>query len=377
MDQLYLEHFPQGIILLEEGKIVGYNEKATEIFPTLPQGTISLTQFAGEGGQLHLPVVGTLSYKKSEAEGRSIVTLELEREPGLSQEQTSGVFREIRGKLSEIETVMTLMYEETRQAQPEEQENQEEQEAENPNEEDSILEKQEKDQKLAAIYKNLVELRRIVDNGDYLNESQLHQKMVSLDLAGLCRQLSQQVAPMLAAQGVTLHDQKLPVSVLVMGDSLLIRKILLELMSNFTREGTDMQISLTTHGSRAVVCLKGVNSKDEEEEKEKYQQELKEILEGKTTGQKLGEGAGLGLPVIHRLVSHLRGTFVAHRNAKGELEFYLSLALAKRTNLQLSSAVRKRTPDFVMGENGGIPDILLELSPVLGKEFFLPEDMEE
>ena len=87
---------------------------------------------------------------------------------------------------------------------------------------------------LAILHQSLYRLIRMVGNLEYLElpEGELPLREGTLDLAGLCRELGEQVSPLTALAGIRFSYEEEIGSLLTHGDGAQLRRLLLNLIAN-------------------------------------------------------------------------------------------------------------------------------------------------
>ena len=216
-----------------------------------------------------------------------------------------------------------------------------------------------------AVQKNLHRLFRLVDNVEFLRACTggggLYWNPVTLDLAGLCRQTVEGSSSVLQEIGVRVIWDG-PQSLLLSGDSELLRRMLLELISNSARAvgHGEVWLRLRSQGDRAILSLSdsGVSV---------TQQQLAAMLE-QNPGHGLplpGQGAGLGMAIIRQIVALHRGAMLVEWS-QGAPTVILSLpAGLSDTRTQV------RTPP--LQRDGGLSPLLVALSDLLPAALFEQE----
>lgn len=385
MDQFFLDQLPQGVILAKGEVITGYNKKAAHCFPDLTRDTDSgwlQRTFPQENGVLSLFFQQMLFTKVTKGE-ETMITLTPQPEQELSPEQVWRIFYLMRDSLSDMDlkmqTLSTLDKDPRRKILVEELSQEEEaqlypqvQAQRRSSQEGFHQWEEEVLQARSSLYRTLTKLHRLIDNGELLQLEELDIPLAPLDLAGLCRQLCQEVAPLFATLDVPLDSQNIPVTTLIEGNTHYLRKVLLGLLANYAREKQPIQLSLATRQFTAIITLKNQATTP-------LDLPIGEILAGNHPGMtpKPGSGAGLSFPAITRIINTMKGTIMAETGATGGLELTISFPMAKQRPMQFSSNARRFPKVAPVDTSGGISDLLLELSPVLGVEFFSPLVMEE
>ena len=113
---------------------------------------------------------------------------------------------------------------------------------------------------LAILNQSLYRMMRMVGNLEYLElpEEQMSLRETTLDLAGLCRELAGQVAPLAELAGVRFSWEEETGSLLTHGDGALLRRMLLNLASNAIRaagEGGQAGVRLARRNGRATITV--------------------------------------------------------------------------------------------------------------------------
>lgn len=157
----------------------------------------------------------------------------------------------------------------------------------------------------APFRKSFYRMFRLLDNLEYLRQPSLGPLLAPLDLAGLCRQTAEEAGPLLLQGGVTLDYSCPDASLIVPGDPVLLRRMVLELVANSARaagRGT-VYLRLRAQGGRALITLSDSgNPPTGRQMAAMLQQDADQNIPAP------GAGAGLGLTVV-------RGIVAAHRGA--------------------------------------------------------------
>lgn len=160
--------------------------------------------------------------------------------------------------------------------------------------------------------------------------------------------------------GVELRFEcELP-SLLMSGDGGLLRRMLLELISNAVKFGpgsTPVVLTLSRSASGAVLTLRNGGGAE-------GAHRLADALRGVEAGglPRAGQGAGLGLAVARRVVALHSGALLADCSADSS-RLVVSLPLG-----QLGSNAGVRTPDAFT--DGGLDPVLTALSDLLPADIF-------
>jgi len=186
----------------------------------------------------------------------------------------------------------------------------------------------------------------------------------AMDLAGLCRRLTDNAAALLAEAGTQLHFESQLPSLLINGDSSLLTTLLLGLISNCAQaaRGGSITLRLRQQGDRALLRLSDSGRPLSPEK-------LSALLqEGDPSRPLCGQGAGLGLSVVRHIISLHGGTMLVEWGEASPATL-VSLPIGK-PDLRLSV----KTPRFETG--GGLDPLLVGLSDVLPSSAFAPEGLD-
>lgn len=329
-----LEQFPDSAIEVVHGKVQRLNRSAMHRFPELRSGieipcflSVPLTDPDGAGTFTHQGVLYLFS-RIAGQEG-SLLLVRPAPKSGLTDRQLDGFVRQMRGFLQEV----LLEFQSTAG--------------------------QEHD---SAFNRSFFRMYRLLSNLEFMRRMDSLEgtsfRPGTLDLAGLCRRLTEETAFLLQQAGMELRFQcKLP-SLLVPGDPALIQKLLLTLISNGVKAAPQGELVLTLErrGDRAVLSLgdrgegRGLGAFFPPEE-----------IEARIPAP--GEGAGMGLAIARHIVDLHQGTLLLGERDGGGVLVLVSLPTGP---LQANLAVCTPTPE----EAGGIPPVLMELADVLPLSLF-------
>ena len=216
---------------------------------------------------------------------------------------------------------------------------------------------------LAILHQSLYRLIRMVGNLEYLElpEGELPLREGTLDLAGLCRELGEQVSPLTALAGIRFSYEEEIGSLLTHGDGAQLRRLLLNLIANAVRaagEGGESGLRLARRGGRAVLTVwdNGPGFLPETDERELLQRP---------------GSLGLGLKVARRIAALHGGSIVFEQREERGSRAIVSLPLRPPEPGELL-----KTPRMGFDGSGGFSNTLIELAGVLPYRAFFPEDVE-
>lgn len=329
LNHLFTDLFPEAAVLLEQGMVRQANPLARHYLPQLDVGSYTppfLPAQAPSSGTFTAGQ-GRYTFRLTHTEAGDLLLFSPAPQHTLTDGQLDGAVRQLRTIMGDM-----LMG------------------ADDP----------------AAFQKSFHRLFRLVDNLDFLRlsgqEGGLLFQPGTLDLAGLCRQVTAQAATLLGDRGVTLDFQSPLPSLLIPGDSALLQRLLLELISNSVKavgRGT-VFLRLHTTGGRAILTLSDSGSPlSDRQLAAMLQQDSDQLL------PLPGAGAGMGLSVV-RQIAALHGGFLLVEWGAGAPTVVLSLPAGP-----LDPSVSVQSPR--LQQDGGLSPLLVALSDVLPTDLFAPE----
>lgn len=214
---------------------------------------------------------------------------------------------------------------------------------------------------LAIANQSLYRLLRMMNNVEFAQQAgqgapaAYHPAV--LDLAGLCRELGRQVEPLASKAGVSFRYEESRGNLLLQGDTVLLRRLLLNLIANALRaagQGGQAGLRLSEQPGRAILTVWDL------------------CVPGADPGAQFTQNRlGLGLAIARSIAALHGGTvvFEARPNQGGRATVSLPL---KKT----AEEGTLRTPRPGYDPMGGFSPVLVELSDVLPYQAFAADDLE-
>ena len=218
----------------------------------------------------------------------------------------------------------------------------------------------------AILNQSLYRLLRLMQNIEYLAtpEQPATLKRQPIDPLALCHSLYEQVAPITGQLGVSFRFIAEGDYPLTTADAELLRRMLLNLVSNALRttgEGGEIGLRLRSDAGRLffIVWDNG----------EGYTGEA--LSADPDDFANRPDGARLGLEVVRRIARLHNGTLVFEQSGERGTRATVSLPVVPPEN-----KIILRTPPSQHGTSGGFSTTIIELSGVLPHRFFLPGNLE-
>lgn len=223
------------------------------------------------------------------------------------------------------------------------------------------------DQYLAILNQSHYRLLHLVEQAERFPALGEEFKPGPMDLAGFCRELTAQVEPLARMAGVAFRYESDQITLLTIGDTVLLSRLFLALISNALKaagRGGEAGLRLTAPpGGRAILTVWDSGAGMEPG--------LPNWLEQNADyPYRPGAGLGLGLPTA-RAVAALHGGALVLESPPGHgLRATVSLPVC----LPAPGTVHTPKPNF--DGTGGFSPVLVELADVLPYEVFQPDDIE-
>ena len=225
------------------------------------------------------------------------------------------------------------------------------------------------DQYLAIMNQSFYRLMRLMNSADTaraLDDGVLPFRPASLDLAGLCRELADQVTHLAGMAGVSFRYESELSSLITTGDAALLRRLILSLVSNALRaagRGGEAGLRLAKSGRRALITVWDSGPG---------------LVSGMESGgpdsepvYRSGGGLGVGLSAARQIAAlHGGAVMLESRSGKG-VRAAFSLPVQPP-----EGCGALRTPSPVGDVTGGFSPVLVELADLLPSEAFLPDDVD-
>ena len=333
----YLEQLPQAAVEVQHGKIVAMNTAARVQLPNLVPGdiapeflTLPLSGTEQTGSFAHQE--DTFLFTRLNSPHRQILLFR-PADGGLTSGQVSGFSRQMREQMAALLLQIELL-----QGQG--------------------------GRTVTQLNHSFHQMLRLVNNLEFLNiptaQAQTIFYPVTMDLAGLCRDLRRQAAPLLRKAKVDLQFVCSCPGLLIPGDPELLQRMILSLISNAAKAspGGRVTVELLPWMDKAILSVSDSNTQ---------QVDLSTLLQ-KEDGYVPSptEGAGMGMAVAQRIVDLHNGTLLSRTGEQGGVTFTVALPTGP-----LSGGLSLETPSFEL--DGGVSPFLLELSDLLPMELFEPE----
>ena len=334
LNNFHMESMPEAAVLVRHWLVESANALARHYLPALepgrplPRELRPLIDIHSDGGTF---TAGRSTYQfrrtNGEEEGDALLLFCPAPQTALTDGQLDGALRQLRQLLSELMAQCG--------SQP---------------------------QSAGAVQKSLHRMFRLLDNLELLRACSggggLYLRPVTLDLAGLCRQTSEEANTVLREIGVSVACET-PASLLISGDPELLRRLLLGLIANAARACPEGRLTLSARraGSRALLTLSDDGPLPD-------QRQLDALL-SRSDREDIplpGQGAGLGLTIARDIVALHNGSLLVEWGQSSPI-VVVSLPTGP-----MDGRTSVRSPR--VQADGGLDPVLVELADVLPAEAF-------
>ncbi|MBQ3557252.1 MAG: HAMP domain-containing histidine kinase [Oscillospiraceae bacterium] len=340
-----LQAIPEPALFTRSNRVVAFNPAAGQLFDGIAQQSPVPECLLCEPPAAAMVLAGGQRWHMSASslEDGTLYLLHIARQEAISIPQLDGVMRCLRQQVAQLLLSTQMLGRE-------------------PDSRDTA-------DRLAGMNRTLCRMLRMTEQLDLLRSLEadtFSYLPVTLDLAGLCREVCLAADGLLAEAELHLDFESPLSSLLVSGDSALLEKLLLELISNAARaaaEGGTLTLSLARRNGRALLTLSGPGGG-------KDGRSLVQLLAGDPPTDRIpqpGEGAGLGLALAQQVVTLHGGTLMMEQRDGVHVTVALPLC---PSNAPLS--VRTPRADYY----GGFAPALVELSDLLPDSAFAHLDVE-
>jgi len=336
LNHLLLDAFPEAAVLIRQGQIAAANPMARHYLPQLEPGTapppyLPLEEASSASGTFTAGLT-TYSFTVTQFSDGLLLLFRPAPQTALTDAQLDGALRQLRSFLAEFMT-------------------------KGPG------------QDSAAFRKSFYRMFRLVDNLDFMRLAgegcTPAFRPVTIDLAGLCSQMAGQASPLLQQGGITLDFRSDPASLLIPGDSALLQRLLLELISNSARAlgRGEIRMRLRSRGTRALLTLSDSGAPPTQRQlAAMLQQDADHAIPSPQAG------AGLGLSIA-RHIAALHGGSLLVEWGQSSPSMILSLPSGPLDpRATLSSPPLQR--------DGGLSPLLVALADALPAEVFALADLD-
>lgn len=334
LSSFLIDAFPEAAVLVRRWRVERANAMARHYLPSLQEGEPLPQELrplleTGEGTGTFASGLSTYAFRRvtGETGGEMLLLFRPAPQTALTDMQLDGALRQLRQLLGELMTQCGG-----------------------------------KEAAGGAVQKSLHRMFRLVDNLDFLRANAggggLYVKRVTMDLAGLCRQVTGAAGSVLREIGVAIGCE-VPASLLIPGDPQLLQRMMLELISNSARAigRGEIFLRLRQQGDRAVLSLSDTGDLPSP-------RQLSAMLEQDTDqGVPMpGQGAGLGMAIVRQIVTLHRGAMLVEWS-QGSPAVVISLPISP-----LEPRTEVNAP--ALQRDGGMSPLLVALSDLLPPVMF-------
>lgn len=342
-DSALLDMLPEGVIYSDDGIITSMNQTARLAMPLLQEGSpLPDLLLLSPTAPAHTGEVNTTQGRWAFSSAQSGTEQFILLRPAPPHERLTSAHLE--GMLRQLRTVMSDI---VVQLAP----------FSDPAEENYVG---------GGLIRSYYRLFRLVDNADFLNRSleELPFHPTTIDLAGMCSQLCMEAGGLLADAGISLNWESTFTSLPVWGDSTLLQRMLLELITNSAKSvpGGRIVLSLTRYGNHALLSVGDSGSPEQ----------ARQLLSAMSENRPLdtipfpNQGAGLGLAVARQIARLHGGALVALSKEQGVC---VAASLPMR-----AAQVSVESPRVIT--DGGLHPLLVSMADVLPTSIYELEGLD-
>lgn len=222
------------------------------------------------------------------------------------------------------------------------------------------------EQYLSILNQSHYRLLHLVDQTEHAATLREDYHPGTMDLAGFCRELTDQVEHLARMAQVSFRFDSALTSLLTVGDTALLRRMLLSLISNALKAagpGGEAGLRLTQPGECAILTVWDSGPGLEPGL-------LDWLGQNPDYPYRAGAGLGLGIPMVREIASIHGGALVLESPTDRGLRATVSLPVTAPGPGVVC------TPKPCFDGTGGFSPVLVELADVLPYEAFRPEDIE-
>lgn len=338
--QSLLDSFPEGVIQIHQDVVIDANTMARQYLPQMAPGApvpefLLLPRDKSTGAGSFTADGVTYTYSCSQADGDQIVLFRPAPQSALTDRQLDGCLYQLRGFLGEFLAEIGPY---------------------------TSLTPPEDPFPAASFSKSFHRIFRLTGNLEYMQQmanNQVSFTPATMDLDGLCREVVEQARGPLTQANIVLDYEGTDHGLLIPGDSTLLKRMLLGLISNSAAATKDGRITLALRrsGTRALLTLSDNGPlPDPRQLAALFQQGGDQNL------PLPNQGAGMGLSIVRDIVARHRGALLV------EWGHSAPIVLVSLPTGPLDSRVKVKSPNIQ--RDGGLDPVMVELSDVLPSSVF-------
>lgn len=340
MNEFFLNQLPSALLLFQGKTLIYANEKGKSLYQELPDAVDSL-----QCEEITF-LAGKFSCRKVVQGEETLYILDPAPETPLHGEHTSHLFRMFREDLSKVCGKVDVIAEK-KWFDPATKKELEEGE--------TLSGKL--GEQVNSLNHHLCRVLRNLDNGEILSDESLHMPTEPLDVKYILAELfeyMEKLCPELKIDFEDCHGD-----VFVMGNEVYLRKALGELFCNVMKVTKGLNVKLISHKNTYHLQISGDSTR-------KLSRSVGDILsgEGRPRLPQPDDGAGLGLLAVKNILQQMNFGILGELNEQGQLVLRVTMPREGKLIPEVASI------DNFFKRHGGVPDLLLTLSPVLSDESY-------